>query len=67
VAGFDDSNEALTSELTSYSFNTAALAQASLQHVMQAGTQRPAGTARVVEIPGVLMARRSTTYRAGVA
>jgi len=58
VAGFDDQVGASFADLTTYNFNTAALARAMLSHVM--GCRLPAGQSRkLVEIDGFIVHRGS--------
>jgi DNA-binding GntR family transcriptional regulator len=58
VIGFDDGIDAIASGLTSYNFNTPAIVDRALEHILTPPAHR-AGPA-VVEIPGVIMSRRTT-------
>jgi DNA-binding LacI/PurR family transcriptional regulator len=65
VVGFDDSPDAFRLDLTSYSFDPQAVAQALLRHILNpvaAGSRRGR---EVVEVKGFVNARRTTAMRAG--
>jgi len=59
VAGFDDTPEAFSRELTSYNFNVSAVAHAMIYHILEprAPSRR---TPRVVELKGFVSERRTT-------
>jgi DNA-binding LacI/PurR family transcriptional regulator/DNA-binding transcriptional regulator YhcF (GntR family) len=59
VVSYDDTIEAFGVGLSSYNFNVAAMAQAMLDHILRDARPRKAG-AGVLEIPGTVMARRSS-------
>jgi len=65
VVAFDDTIEALGAGLSSYHFGTREVVRAMLEHILYHKHPRRAPSAPLIEVPGVVMMRRSLGKAAG--
>jgi DNA-binding LacI/PurR family transcriptional regulator len=65
VASFDDVPDAFNVGLTSYNFNVPAIVEAMVDHILGGPSSRHLKSQRIVEIPGYVVERSTTTRAPG--